>query len=789
MPDILQFKGSRWELVIWTRDSESPRNMLKAVLEEREKSLSQEKIYLSFSLNDTVSYSFGVDGVNSIPIEVKDAEIDIPEPLLYENRDYEFEFTFNNGYTPDSENPVIHRLSEIENCFRTKGQSVRGTLNFGNNIGWFKIGIRYSENNKQLKDTLSFKVYPTKMDMENDLDEIGKVIDSVYPLWRFSLSQKTDYTLSRSKKRQESFELLWIAQFKSLVNELNAAVKLICRSPHSRLLDDTKYLKAERINGKITGKLEQKIKENILSKNYEKRYRIEKRKLSFDTPENRFVKMVLSFSAKKLKQFSSRVIEFEKKNKKNPENTRLSKSFFDELKELTLPMEKLSSEPLFKEIGTYNGQMRESLVLHQRAGYAQVYRIWQMLKQYLDFFGSDASISVRSVEQLYEIWCLLEVRNILLELGFSEPAGSPRNLKTKGIEKNFTKKAEIFRFTRLDGVEAVLIHEPSYRYNEKEKVNGIYSWTTTQRPDIFLEIKQPSGEYFRWVFDAKYRIDADENSKEKWPESGIDRVPEDAVNQMHRYRDSLIYSSQSLEDGKGDKSRPIIGAFALYPGWFNQLERKNPYQESINEVGIGAFPLLPGKENTWLKEFLTSNIGSFSPNYCSNLNNDTFYLKEPIRISSYGMTQQRYNDLLLAADVFKNKGDEYTTPFLSGSAKWYHIPQATIAAGTESRHIMKELRFCAFRINSTGPRVCEYIYSVKSVRLEKRKNIDQYAGGPTKHKPEAPYWLLELGPSFKCPVDLSSQYTARSFKFRLFTFSDLLDAKSWDDIPGKYVKR
>ena len=99
------------------------------------------------------------------------------------------------------------------------------------------------------------------MDMEDDLGEIGLVIDSTYPLWRFSFARKTDSTLQRSHKHHESFETLWIAQFRSLAIELGEAVRLVCRSPNSRLLTDFKTVKAERITGKTTGRLEERIKE------------------------------------------------------------------------------------------------------------------------------------------------------------------------------------------------------------------------------------------------------------------------------------------------------------------------------------------------------------------------------------------------------------------------------------------------------------------------------------------------------------------------------------------------
>lgn len=782
MPDILKFRGKKWQLTVWTRDNDSPRELLRSVLSDRRTEVPTEEVCFSFLLDGDESAFFEEHKLSAAS---GTSAFKIPSPLCYENRDYEFEFRFADSFFTDKEKPVIHRLTEIENSFRATDQrTARGTVNFKNNIGWFKLGIRYCDKKKEYRDFVAFKVFPTKIDMESDLDIILDTIDSCYPLWRFSLAQKTDVVLSRTNKPHDAFELLWLAQFKSLAEELIDAVKLICRSPHSRLLPDIKKIKAERIAGKISGKLEERIKENLLSRQYHKRYRIEKRKLSYDTPENRFVKMVLLYSVKRLKLFSARIREVDQV----PENVRLSESFFNEIRELFSPFETLSSDPLFREIGNYDGHMRESLVLHQRAGYAKVYRIWQELKLYLDYFGSDAAISVRSVEQLYEVWCLLEIRELLLKLGFQEGRESLRPLKTVGIEKGFDKKHdEIFVLFRSDGVKALLVHEPSYSCKKGKKFDRIYSWTTTQRPDIFLEITMPAGDKLRWVFDAKYRIDS--NDGKEWPQKGVDTVPDDAINQMHRYRDSLIYISEAPEDGETDKIRPVIGAFALYPGWFNQELSANPYKESIETVGIGAFPLLPGQKNKWLFGFLKDQIGELrgQPGYKPVA--DEIYLNGALRVSNYGMRQYHYDDLILTADIFKTTPREYVRGFKEGTAGWYHVPVNTINNYKISRHVMREIKYCAFTVLENHNRVCRYIYPVEKVVCKVRSEIDDYAGGKSKRDAGAMYWLIKLGKSISIPQEMKSAKRARNDNtwLKLLSFKDFMATESWAELSSKYV--
>lgn len=93
------------------------------------------------------------------------------------------------------------------------------------------------------------------------------------------------------------------------------------------------------------------------------------------------------------------------------------------------------------------------------------------------------------------------------------------------------------------------------------------------------------GMKMTYLFDAKYRIDGNVN--------GVDTPPNDAINQMHRYRDAIYYKDY---DGSQLK-KEVIGGYILFPGDGASLDvAKARFQRSINEVNIGAFPLRPKDE-------------------------------------------------------------------------------------------------------------------------------------------------------------------------------------------------
>ena len=92
---------------------------------------------------------------------------------------------------------------------------------------------------------------------------------------------------------------------------------------------------------------------------------------------------------------------------------------------------------------------------------------------------------------------------------------------------------------RKDGVElAELVYNPKNADKENNNVGmkDLVVPTVPQKLDIVLQLTKndlQQGMKMTYLFDAKYRIDG----KDK----GVDVPPEDAINQMHRYRDAIYY--------------------------------------------------------------------------------------------------------------------------------------------------------------------------------------------------------------------------------------------------------
>lgn len=714
-------------------------------------------------------------------------------PLFFENKQYEFEFIFDeNRY--DSGSPVIkHRLQAVEDAFHysARSHSLRGSINFGNDIGWFKLKLAHTHNNKLIEQTLSFEVLPLKMDMHTDLDQIQQEIDKKYPLWRFALSNKTEQELERSRKPHERFPLLWLTQFNSLREELQRGIREILNSPHSRLLPYHSKLRAERIKGKLRQRLEERVAVGLAQHEMSKRYDVQQRRLSSDTPENRFIKYVLQCCVRELGQFIKRAEQHDAQ----PENSRLSATFYAELRQWQQPLNKQLNQPFFRDISAFAGLNNESLVLQQKAGYARVYRVWQQLKMYLDVLGDHAAVSVKSIAELYEVWCFLKVRYLLEELGFTEKSSLKVTLNKSGLERKLKDGRQAAFVLVRNGTVVRLSHEPLFHRIKSNLKQGIYSWTTVQKPDILMEVTLPEGQSIFWIFDAKYRLRAGNGQDTDLP-------PDDAINQMHRYRDALIHAD-SADEQRHIKTRPVYGAFVLYPGWFDENKQQNPAQAAIDEVGIGSFPLLPGQPCLWLKHFLEQQLGAAvteetaatsTKSYSTDQVFDSHYVREAGRISYSGTQSVRYQNLTFVTALGARRSEKYKEGFRSGKARWYHTKVKTSERKLKrmAQHVMREVRYCAFAVHEEKgiyQRAIRYVYPVLNVRRVRRDEINaEQSGTKNVRNPEEEYWLFELGKAMQQTIDIRvNAVRDRHFRFLLTGLNDLATAESWDDLPDRYA--
>ncbi|WP_440454270.1 DUF2357 domain-containing protein [Psychrobacter sp. ASPA161_9] len=860
MPELLRIQTPDFELSIWCSDISKRQAAYQATVEKRQahhapNDLTHYQIPVirfspPLSIIDATFMGQRIDIDDAINQSTLLNQIEINEPIFFENIQYQFEWVFfdKKGFDEQAktENAYLTHRSHLVNesfrfveAHRSIPARLTGSINTSNHVGWMRLPLEYVTNGQTHQSHIAFEVLPTKMSLHDDLPAMYRSIDSVFPLWRFSLVEKTEQDAANSQQRNY-FPLLWLANFSHLRSQLEQGLKVINQAPHSRLQAHTSYNKASRLKGKLPARLGAKIKEDFANGLYEKRYQVTKKQLSVDTPENRFVKMVVSTSKKRLADFEHKL----RRNNAAPDKQRLSNTFLDELHHWQQPLQKTLKQGFMTDVGAYNGRNHESLVLQQKVGYSSVYRIWQELKFYLDVFDNQSNISMKSVAEIYEVWCFLTLRNILLdELGFEEITTEKQSLKLNDFFEYQLKDgfAGAFEFKRSDGVTARLAHEPIFTKAGAD----IRSYLISQKPDIVLEITlpKPSNKRFIWLFDAKYRI---KTIKNRYDDTDInidttDYVPDDAINQMHRYRDALIRltkDKESKDTTEFQKSRPVFGAFALYPGYFNQAVTTNPYLNEINEVGIGAFALLPSPFKTdsnsnnghyWLLSFLRQQLGNnlaTNPTDNSGKNSseiknssavnstavayrvndydshadkliqhthnleESLYLQDAARIPYSGMEQVLYPDLIMTIALGGGKGrySAYFDNFKNGLATWYHLPQSTFL-GKYKQHIVNEIRYLALAITSeqnTNSKQITMLWPIKNVITLARNKITITQAGSLSNSAED-YYLFELGKPLTLK-DAIIRVPHRPFRnsMKLTTLNHLEQAAKFSELKQVY---
>lgn len=692
MPELLRLKTSDFEFSVWTSDIQRKVDVWRSMLQKRSSGPSHAIITLEPAVEaEIVCPSSGCTceyDENGLLHAVT-----LDQPIFFENTSYQCEWCFDNNV---SRACLYTRNRVLYNAFRfvesRSGQSPRltGNLDTGNDVGRMVLCVRYESGQVSRSCSIAFTVLPLKMDLDNDLPAMYRTIDDVFPLWRFSFSSKTESEVSKGS-RSGDFPLMWLSVFADLRVKLVKALNIIVQAPHNSLVKVHRHRRAEECDGLISQRQSEKIRNDLLAGRVDRRYLVEAKRLSVDTPENRFVKMVVQRSVRRLEDFRKRIVDSMRINEQLP----VSKLFINELTDWIVPLKKMLNTSFFGEIGRFDGTGSESLVLQGRVGYRTIYQIWSELKFYLEAFRKCHTISMKSVSEIYEIWCFLTISKILQnDLGFKLQERQRCALELNKFQEYQLRDgmAGAFSFAReSDGVLVRLCHEPVFRSSTRE----IRSYIVSQKPDIMLEITFPQIDgkkrKFIWLFDAKYRI---MDSGESFAE---DLVPDDAINQMHRYRDALIHlSGRDPEVELVRKSRPVFGAFVLYPGFFDQQNQINPYSEAIKEVGIGAFALLPtpanGMDGTlWLRTFLQNTIDGVA-GMGVRQRIEAISSGDPVRIPSTGIERGLYKDLMLVLPASLRRQDGYIEV-----PKLFFKPESgKFVDPLRLNNVVAEVRFVAF---------------------------------------------------------------------------------------------
>lgn len=488
-----------------------------------------------------------------------------------------------------------HENVALREAVMPKGKHVlSGNLNFQNEIGFSELELR-SLGSSLLK--LRIEVFPVKMDYKRDYHAIMQEVNHQIHNLTFDFLRKT-YQLTGLKETSQQSLTEYFTILRYLFDRLIKAVQRIEISPHTKLYQDQRIVRAERAK-KINNKTQQYMSKHpqllvkdqangiiqVRGERYTPTHVLDTRRIvNYDTMENRFIRWVFIRIERKLKDLWKLL-----KAQKRLEDRVLAQTMTHMQKEVRRVL-----QFDFLQVGLMK-QMSVSLVLQMAPGYREVYKSYLMLLKGLAIQDDLFQLSLKDLATLYEYWCFLKIHELLSK-------------KYELVRQDIIKLDYSGIFVRLKKSTASTV---TYRNPRNGEIFKLYynqtlrGPTLTQKPDNVLTLKkmETSTEY-KYVFDAKYRLNPAEPGTPYYTTyDGIPGPEEGDINTMHRYRDAIVYSEKNSEQFE----RTMFGAYVLFPYPDEEKYKEHRFYKSIKAVNVGGFPFLPGSTQL-MEQFLDEII-------------------------------------------------------------------------------------------------------------------------------------------------------------------------------------
>ncbi|ASA25718.1 restriction endonuclease-like protein [Paenibacillus donghaensis] len=668
-------------------------------------------------------------------------------PCFYETQSYEL--VIQNKTT--AKLSFYHENVLLRQAVKPLGESIlAGVLNFGNEVGLTEWEIRSAG---QTLLRVEMEIFPSKMDYKLDYQNIlNEVNEQIYNL-AFDFLRRT-YQLTGLRETQYQSLTEFFTLLQHIFRQLLDAIERINKNPNYALLQNRQLMDANRVkkagreNIRELTKHPERLREaesngflRVNGQNYTATHLMETRKrLSYDTNENRFIRWMLERIHGKLKELKSRW----KMNSRTPDPLLIKR-----LDAMLIQLERVLKMDFLREAGVLK-QMSVTLVLQMAPGYREVYRCYLMLLKGLSIQGDLFRLSMKDVAQLYEYWCFLKLNQLL-------------------GQKYKLVKQDIIKVNR-NGIFVTLDRSQSAKMVYENPVNGeqfiLYyntipssdkTPTLSQRPDNVLTLKKKDAgtiKEYKYVFDAKYRLNPAYEGTSYQRTYGQPGPEEDDINTMHRYRDAIVYQ----EKGSGEYERSMFGAYVLFPYPDEERYKSHRFYKSIELLNIGALPFLPN--STSLVEQFLAEIIQDSPEKAYERST------RPRGTKEYYANQLAGKNMLVGSV----RGPEQVRVALEHS--FYHVPLMNLS----DVKILTQLEYvamCQSRKKFTDPAKTgiHWVGKVADWKVLRRKEIKEVPCRPGTEEDLYVRFTVEGWKRLAAPIALGGQGVYRV----LYTSKYILD--------------
>lgn len=507
-------------------------------------------------------------------------------PLFFEQTDYELIIKSRNNESVSFWNENYLLREKVGPVTDDDSSLISGIINFGNEVGYsdFEINV---DGRKHL--VIRIEVYPTKVSYKEDYQMMMADVSEMCYACAIDFMQKT-YQEFQVSDKQNTVPAIFFQIISAIFDKYMNAARRIISVPHHKLITEHTVVpehKARRTD-KLSEKWLMKHQSNVAatSTGFDiSRVLSVKKRITYDTNENRFVKFILKSTIRKIEDFLNRYLN---------STVAVEENIIVKANEMISSIRGVLNTSFLREVSDFNTLPSMSLVFSMAPGYRELYKYYLMMHRGLAVNGDIFKISVKDTAQLYEYWCFIKLFSILKK---EYKLISPDVIKVdnSGITVSLVKgrKSEVKFINPKTGEQIRLVYNPAE--SETQTVN--------QKPDNVLELEKLGTEVaYKYVFDAKYRIE-NNPSNAFYPDNNPGPKVDD-INTMHRYRDSIVYENKL---SKFTFEKTMFGAYILFPYADEKLYKEHRFYKSIETVNIGGLPFLPGA-TTLVQELLSDLI-------------------------------------------------------------------------------------------------------------------------------------------------------------------------------------
>ena len=493
-------------------------------------------------------------------------------PLFFEQTDYLVTIQGRSKETLEFRSNSSLIEGRVNRVMDDNPTLLTGVINFGNNVGYSDLIVL--ANGRQVL-SVRMEVYPTKVSYKEDYQAMMTDINNMVSEAVLDFMKKTYQVFVPNHKKNE-IPAVFFTVLQTIYEKYIKAVNRIIMVPHHKLITEHEvlpYYKVKRIDNRSKRWVEKHpeyVRHNGDTIQAERILSARKR-ITYDTQENRLVRFMLQSTVKKIDEFTYRYINRTEK----PEE-----SILNGVRKMEGEIRRLLTTTFLKDVSDYDATQSMSLVFGMAPGYRELYKYYLMLQNGISVGGEAFRMSVRETAQLYEYWCFIKLYDIL-RTRYTLKSPDIIKVDRSGVTINLVRGAA----SKVDFLNTKTGERICLAYNPSESKTP----TGNQRPDNTLELeKKGSSSNYKYVFDAKYRIEMEPNRNNYPGETPGPKI--DDINTMHRYRDAIVYKNP---ESRFTFEKTMYGAYILFPYTKEDEYKDHPLYKSIETVNIGGLPFLP----------------------------------------------------------------------------------------------------------------------------------------------------------------------------------------------------